>query len=42
MEVNRELKKVLSIFYDDVEIALIIEKFHYEIEEHERRLKNER
>lgn len=41
MEVNHELKKILSMFYDEVEIALIIEKFHAEIEEYERRLKNE-
>lgn len=39
MEVNRELRKLLSIFYDDVEIALIIEKFHTEIENHEKEAK---
>lgn len=39
MEINNELRKLLSLFYTDLEIELIKRKFHIEIEKGEKMIK---
>lgn len=41
MEINNELRKLLSLFYTDLEIELIKRKFHIEIEKGEKMIEKE-